>query len=204
MRRIHLTVRIAVPLAALLALSACSAPEVAEAPRDTPSTAAPSAAVGEARTLLAAHGLEGKSGAEVVEALDQLDAQRPLPLAGSVRYDEVLLSDGTTEAALALDGDQFYLSMAPYETATHECYFHNLGTCQGELADVEVRVMITTDSGEVLIDEDATTYANGFVGFWIPKDVEGTVVVTKDGKRAESRFSSDAEGPTCLTTLQLL
>ena len=201
MRRHHLTIRIAVPLAAVLALSACSTPEVAETPRDSASTAAPSVAAG---ALLGAHGLEGKSGAEVVEALDRLDAQRPLPLAASVRYDEVLLSDGTTEAALPLEGDQFYLSIAPYETTTHECYFHNLGSCQGELADVEVRVRITTDSGEVLVDEDATTYANGFIGFWIPKDVAGTVVVTKDGKRAESRFSSDAEGPTCLTTLQLL
>ena len=201
MRRHHLTIRIAVPLAAVLALSACTTPEVAETPRDSASTAAPSVAAG---ALLGAHGLEGKSGAEVVEALDRLDAQRPLPLAASVRYDEVLLSDGTTEAALPLEGDQFYLSIAPYETTTHECYFHNLGSCQGELADVEVRVRITTDSGEVLVDEDATTYANGFIGFWIPKDVAGTVVVTKDGKRAESRFSSDAEGPTCLTTLQLL
>ena len=201
MRRHHLTIRIAVPLAAVLALSACSTPEVAETPRDSASTAAPSVAAG---ALLGAHGLEGKSGAEVVEALDRLDAQRPLPLAASVRYDEVLLSDGSTEAALPLEGDQFYLSIAPYETTTHECYFHNLGSCQGELADVEVRVRITTDSGEVLVDEDATTYANGFIGFWIPKDVAGTVVVTKDGKRAESRFSSDAEGPTCLTTLQLL
>ena len=204
MRRHHLTIRIAVPLAAVLALSACSTPEVAEAPRDSASMAAPSVAAGDAGALLAAHGLEGKSGAEVVEALDRLDAQRPLPLAASVRYDEVLLSDGTTEAALPLEGDHFYLSIAPYETTTHECYFHNLGSCQGELADVEVRVRITTDSGEVLVDEDATTYANGFVGFWIPKDLAGTVVVTKDGKRAESRFSSDAEGPTCLTTLQLL
>ena len=116
----------------------------------------------------------------------------------------VSFSDGTIEASMPLDGDEFYLSIAPYETTTHECYFHNLGSCQGELADVEVRVRITTDSGEVLVDEDATTYANGFIGFWIPKDVAGTVVVTKDGKRAESRFSSDAEGPTCLTTLQLL
>ena len=201
MRRHHLTIRIAVPLAAVLALSACSTPEVAEIPRDSASTAAPSVGAG---ALLGAHGLVGKSGAEVVEALDRLDSQRPLPLAASVRYDEVLLSDGTTEAALPLEGDQFYLSIAPYETTTHECYFHNLGSCQGELADVEVRVRITTDSGEVLVDEDATTYANGFVGFWIPKDLAGTVVVTKDGKRAESRFSSDAEGPTCLTTLQLL
>ncbi|MHA6524439.1 CueP family metal-binding protein [Tessaracoccus sp. G1721] len=201
MRLIDLTVRIAAPLVTVLALSACSAPE---APITSASMAAPSVAAGDAGTLLAAQGLAGKSGREVVEALDQVAAQRPLPLAASVRYDELLLSDGTTEAALPLDGDQFYLSIAPYETTTHECYFHNLGTCQGELANAEVRVKITTDSGEVLIDEDATTYANGFVGFWIPKDIAGTVVVTKDGKRAESRFSSDAEGPTCLTTLQLL
>ncbi|MHA6513826.1 CueP family metal-binding protein [Tessaracoccus sp. Z1128] len=192
---------VVVPLAAVT-LSACSVPEAAESPR--PSSTVASVAAGDAAPLLAAQGLEGKSGREVVEALDQLDAPRPLPLAASVRYDEVLLSDGTTEAAMPLDGDGFYLSMAPYETTTHECYFHNLGTCRGELADEDVHVTITTDDGEVLVDEDATTYANGFVGFWIPKDVEGTVVVTKDGQRAESRFSSDSEGPTCLTTLQLL
>lgn len=202
MHRFRLTALIALPCAAVVALSACSAPETAQAPSAL-STAA-SAAAGDASSLLAAHGLDGKSGREVVEALDQLDAQRPLPLAASVRYDEVLLSDGSTEAAMPLDGDQFYLSLAPYETSTHECYFHNLGTCRGELAGEDVHVTISTDDGEVLVDEQVTPYANGFVGFWIPKDVAGSVVVTRDGKRAESRFSSDAEGPTCLTTLQLL
>ena len=64
--------------------------------------------------------------------------------------------------------------------------------------------MPTAEDGTVLVDEQTSTYAdNGFVGFWIPKDVAGTVVVTADGKRAETRFSSDPEGPTCLTTLQL-
>ncbi|MHA6508562.1 CueP family metal-binding protein [Tessaracoccus sp. Y1736] len=204
MHRLLLTIRIAVPLAAVVALSACSTPQVAQAPSPAASDAGTTVAAGDAAALLSAQGLDGKSGREAVEALDQLDAQRPLPLAASVRYDEVLLSDGTIEASMPLDGDEFYLSIAPYETTTHECYFHNLGTCRGELAEADVKVTITTDSGEVLVDEDATTYANGFVGFWIPKDVAGTVVVIKDGKRAESRFSSDAEGPTCLTTLQLL
>ena len=36
-----------------------------------------------------------------------------------------------------------------------------------------------------------------------PKDVTGTIVVTKDGKTAESPFSSDPEGATCVTTLPL-
>ena len=51
--------------------------------------------------------------------------------------------------------------------------------------------------------KDATTYANGFVGFWVPKDITGTVEITKDGKTGDVEFSSDKEGATCITTLQL-
>lgn len=191
----------ALAVAALLplGLTACSAP-TPEAPGASPgNTVAPA----EAGSLLATHGLEGKSGREIVEALDQEAAARPLPLMGSVRYGEVLLSDGTTEEVVPIEGDEFYLSLAPYETFTHDCFFHNVGTCQGELVGEDVHVTITTDDGEVLVDEDATTYANGFVGFWVPKDVKGTITVEKDGKVAESPFSSDPEGATCVTTLPL-
>lgn len=198
MNRARLT---AVALAAILPLGALTACSAETAPSPATSTAA---APAEAGSLLAAHGLEGKSGREIVEALDQTETARPLPLMGSVRYDEVLLSDGTVEEAVPIEGDEFYLSLAPYETFTHDCFFHNVGTCQGELVGEDVHVTITTDDGEVLVDEDATTYANGFVGFWLPKDVKGTITVEKDGKVAESPFSSDAEGATCVTTLPLV
>lgn len=183
-----------------LGLAACSvAPAPSSAPAVEPATSAPA----ESGSLLAAHGLEGKSGREIVEALDQDPAQRPLAIMGSVRYDQVVISDGNAEEVVPIEGDEFYLSLAPYESVTHDCYFHNLGTCRGELAGADVHVKITADDGTVLVDEDATTYANGFVGFWVPKDVKGTIVVTKDAKTAESPFSSDAEGATCVTTLPL-
>ena len=184
---------VAAPLLVLGGLTACSSGAPAE---PTPTVAADS--------LVAGAGLEGKSGREIIEALDQDATARPLPVMGSVRYDELILSDGVTEQVVPIEGNEFYLSIAPYETFTHDCYFHNVGTCQGELAGEDVHVTITTDDGEVLVDEDATTYANGFVGFWIPKDKQGTIVVTKDGKTAESPFSSDAEGATCVTTLPLV
>lgn len=193
MNRSRIVAVLILPLISLGTLTACSA---AEAPQ-------PSAAV-EQSSLLAAHGLEGKSGREIIETLDQQESARPLPVMGSVRNDQILLSDGVAEEVVPIEGDEFYLSLAPYETFTHDCYFHNVGTCQGELSQEQVHVTITTDDGEVLVDEDATTYANGFVGFWVPKDEKGTIVVTKDGKTAESRFSSDDEGATCITTLQLL
>jgi len=184
---------------ALGSVTACTtSPDPAQSGPSSP--AASSAANG---SLVDAAGLAGKSGREIVEALDQLDSRRPLPVMGSVRYDEVILSDGTTEQSVPIEGDEFYLSLAPYETTTHDCHFHNVGTCQGELTGEDIHVTITTDDGEVLVDEEATTYANGFVGFWIPKDVAGTIVVTKDRKTAQSPFSSDAEGATCVTTLPL-
>ncbi|MDO5676192.1 MAG: CueP family metal-binding protein [Propionibacteriaceae bacterium] len=189
----RLAALVAVPLIAIGGLTACSS--------DTPVQPASTAA---ADSLVDSVGLAGKSGREIIETLDQDATARPLSVMGSVRYDELILSDGTNEQVVPIEGDEFYLSMAPYETFTHDCYFHNVGTCQGELAGEDVHVTITTDDGEVLVDEDATTYANGFVGFWIPKDKQGTIVVTKDGKTAESPFSSDAEGATCVTTLPLV
>ena len=181
------------------ALAGCSA--LTGPATTTPATS--QAVAGDAEAILSAQGLSGKSPREVVEALDQDPAARPLALMASVRYDEVTLDDGTTQATLPLDGDEFYISVAPYENSTHDCYFHSLGTCQGELTDTDVHVTVVSEDGETLIDEDATTYANGFVGFWVPKDVKGTVTVTTDGKTGEVEFSSDPEGATCITTLQL-
>ena len=193
----RLVATVALPLFFVGTLTACTATPEAAQPTSTQSVAAAP------DSLLATAGLEGKSGREIVEALDQVSSPRPLPVMGSVRYDHVILSDGKGEETVPIDGDEFYISIAPYETATHDCYFHNVGTCQGELSGEDIHVTITTDSGEVLVDDDTTTYANGFVGFWIPKDVTGTIVVTKDGKTAESPFSSDPEGATCVTTLPL-
>lgn len=199
MNRSRTALLTAVSLLSFGALAGCAA-ATGSAP---PAPGASQAVAGDAESLLAAHGLTGLSPREVVEALDKEPAARPLPLRASVRYDEVMLDDGTTQASLSLEGDDFYLSVAPYATQTHECYFHNLGTCQGELASTEVHVTITSEDGETLVDEDATTYANGFVGFWIPKDIKGTVEITQDAMTGRVPFSSDAEGATCLTTLQV-
>ena len=168
-----------------------------------PEPAITTGATGDANALLSAHGLSGMDAREVIETLDRDPAARPLEIMDSITYDEVVLSDDTAEVSLPLDPDEFYISAAPYETRTHDCYFHSLGTCQGELPNTDVHVTVVSDDGTTLVDEDMTTYANGFVGFWVPKDIEGTVTVTMDGKSAEVPFSSDAEGATCLTTLEL-
>lgn len=153
--------------------------------------------------VLADLGLDGLTGQDIVARLDASAESRPLDLTASVREDEVLVGDGTTEVAVPLDDSQFYVSIAPYVEITHECYFHSLATCQGELVEEPVDVRITAADGEVLVDESTTTYVNGFVGFWLPEDVEGTIEVTQGDLGGRVPFSTTEGSPTCVTTLKL-
>lgn len=186
-------------VAALLVLSGCSGSSGSTSP-----VTASSPALGEANELLARHDLAGKSAQEVVEALDQDPRTRPLPLRASVRADQVILSDETSEASLPLNGDKpFYLAIAPFLIKTHECFHHSLATCQGELAGKPVQVRIIDSAGAVLVDENRTTYTNGFVSFWLPRNISGTVTVTADGKTGSIPFATNSDSPTCLTTLKM-
>jgi hypothetical protein len=156
-----------------------------------------------AQGILTKLGLTGRSATEVVEALDQKSGERQRDVLASVRYDSLVLKDDSGESQVELPDGQFYLSVAPYVSRTHECYYHSLTTCTGELADQIVDVTIVDSAGKTLVDGPARTYANGFVGFWLPRDIEGTITVTHEGRTATSAISTGQEAPTCLTTLQL-
>lgn len=190
--------RLAAITAALVLLGGCTAAPGANTP-----AAATSAAPAALSALLDRHQLSGKSAREVVEALDASPAQRPTALRASVKSGQLLLSDATGQATMPIPGTDFYLSIAPYASRTHECYFHNLGTCQGELAGADVHVTITDAGGKTLVDKQVTTYANGFTGFWLPRDISGTVTVTAASKTGSVPFATRSDSATCLTTLKV-
>ncbi|MEV4707881.1 CueP family metal-binding protein [Actinoplanes sp. NPDC049316] len=174
-------------------------------PTESAATGSPAPAAAAEQPLLARYGLAGKSAVEVIDRLDRLGLQqRPADLKASVRTSELLLTAGGQEQSLPIPGDRFYLSVAPYVQGTHECFYHSLTTCKGELADAQVQVRIVDDAGKVLVDETRTTFANGFIGFWLPRDITGTLRMTSGGKTAESTFSTAPDAPTCLTTVQLV
>ncbi len=177
------------------------------APPAAPSASKPAASVStEATALLSRYGLEGKSAVQIVDHLDRLGPQeRPADLMASVRPGELVLSRGAERSVLALPEERFYLSVAPFVQQTHECFYHSLTTCKGELAakDVQVRIVDET-TGRVLVDGAQTTFENGFVGFWLPRGMHGTLEVTADGKAGQTKISTDNTAPTCLTTVQLV
>lgn len=193
---------VALSLAAVVALAGCSSP-APSSPAGGQTKPAASAPAGQSSDVLAAVGLGGLSGKQIVDQLDQDPTARPLPMKASVRYDHVVVGNESGEVNVPIEGDEFYLSIAPYASQTHECFYHSLATCRGEMAAEQVHVKIVDEAGTVLVDEDVTTYANGFVGFWLPKDIKGEVTVTADGKTGTVPFATGPQDATCLTTLKV-
>lgn len=160
-------------------------------------------ATSEAETFLAEHDLAGLTAPQIIEKLEATNTDRQSGPAGSVRPNELILT-GADKSSVSLPiTDAFYLSFAPYETRTHECFNHNLASCQGELPKTPFEVTVVDSTGAVLIDNTLTSHDNGFVGIWLPKDITGTITVRGSGKEVTSKISTAADAPTCLTTLQL-
>ncbi|AGF72194.1 hypothetical protein A605_05940 [Corynebacterium halotolerans YIM 70093 = DSM 44683] len=143
--------------------------------------------------------------AGIIDHLDRVDvAERSTDLIASVRPDELLLTDNNREVVLDLPENQTYVSIAPYVNQTHDCFYHSLTTCLGELGNENIHVTITDGAtGEQLVDEQVTTFDNGFIGFWMPSDTTGTVEVSYQGHTGTTGFSTTDEGATCLTDLRL-
>jgi hypothetical protein len=189
-------------LALLVSLTACAGGSGA-----TAVATATSAGLGaKADAMLATYDIEAP--ATATELVEQLQAQpladRPDGLMASVRVGELLLASGDDEVSLALPEDEFHLSIAPYLTDTHECFYHSLTTCAGELGEEDFHVTITDDaSAEVLFDSDVTTYENGFFDVTLPAGLDITVLVTDGENSVELPLGTNVDDPTCVTTAQL-
>lgn len=152
--------------------------------------------------FLEKYGLNGLSVEEIVYSLDSTKSD-PGGLTSSITSEYLVLRDNSEEIKLALPKDKFYLSFAPYITQTHPCGTHSLSSCQGELVNQTVNVIITDGKGKEIINSDMTTMENGFVGVWLPRNMNATVEVLYDGLTAQTSFTTFSESNTCLTTLPL-
>lgn len=188
--------RLAALLFVVLASAGCSAPAQQSPP---PAAQAP---------ILAEHGLEGLDARQIIEKLDAMPvAERPKDLLASIRPNELVLSDDQDRSvSVPMPEDEFYVSVAPYVSQTHDCYFHSLTTCKGELSKTDVEVKVTDGGTEKpVLDESVQTFDNGFAGLWLPRGLDGTLTVSSAGRSASMPISTEgAEEPTCLTTLRLI
>lgn len=198
----RLVVMVAASVAAVLVLAACSA-----SPSSTATGDVVDDAPGVSEAMLKDHGLDGLDARQIIDRLDALPMdQRPDDLMASIRPNALIVADAAQrEVTLPMPDDEFYVSIAPYGSATHECYFHSLTTCTGEIQNGDLRVVVTdADSGETLIDDMRTTFDNGFVGVWLPRDVDVNVTIEHEGRSATAALTTRGDdAATCVTTMQL-
>ncbi|MCO5315267.1 MAG: CueP family metal-binding protein [Solirubrobacterales bacterium] len=156
--------------------------------------------------LLAENGLDGLDARQIIDRLDAMPVdQRPADLIASVEPNELILSDGgNREVRLPMPEDRVYVSVAPYRAETHECHFHSLTTCRGELGNTGVAVKLTGEDGRVLINKTRKTFDNGFVGFWVPRGIKANLTVKADGRKGTETLSTvNPDDATCITTMRL-
>lgn len=196
-------IAIALSLFATLGLAAC-APAAVTPNEGSNSAQAP--AVRGLDAILDDLDIDQSNPRALIDALDAMPvADRPSDLIASVQPTAVTLQPGEPdEVTLPFDGEDFYVSMAPYVSQTHPCTFHSLTTCLGEQQNTPITLTVTdTTSGEVIIAESTSTADNGFVGIWLPRDGEFLVQIDAEGGSAGQVVKTGSEDPTCITTLQL-
>src|SRR5690625_4550691 len=105
----------------------------------------------------------------------------------SITSEELIVTkqDGS-EITYDLPEDEFFVSIAPFIEATNPCKNHSLTGCQGEMVEKEFDIYIEDTDGNVILDHTMTSYANGFIDLWVPRNKTYHITIEHDGKKVES------------------
>ncbi|MDQ0360452.1 CueP family metal-binding protein [Breznakia pachnodae] len=157
---------------------------------------------GEENPVLANYKIEGTTAEKQIAYLEE-KSQKSDEFSASIRNDRIIYTEGDKEYEEAFSQDLFYVSFAPYIYKTHDCFYHSLTSCQGELVNEQIHILIVNEKDNVIFDDNVTTNANGFYGVWLEKDKSYTINIQKDEAVGAAVFETDEESPTCITTIKL-
>lgn len=76
--------------------------------------------------------------------------------------------------------------------------------CQGELVEQEFALHIEDKEGNVIMNENVKSQANGFIDLWLPRDNTYHVTIKQGDKSVESEISTYKGDNTCITDMQLM
>jgi hypothetical protein len=130
---------------------------------------------------------------------DQLEAT-----SASVNANQLIVEKDNETMAYDLPEEEFFLSIAPFQNATHPCTYHSLTGCQSELTDTTFDVYIEDADGNIIVNKEMTSFNNGFIDIWLPRNEKFYVTISYQDKEAKAELSTFDDDPTCITTMQLL
>jgi hypothetical protein len=150
-------------------------------------------------TMLKKYGLDGLATKDLVNKLDSITDEAE-GLSASITGTMLTLYDNDEPYEFALPTDEFYLSFAPYVKTVHPCTIHNLISCRGEIMGEEFKVSIIQSDGTVIMDQKVRSLDTGFIGVWLPKDIEAELTVEYKGLSVRHTITTFDDSDTCLTT----
>lgn len=156
--------------------------------------------------VVSSHKLAGQDARTIIDQLDATPvAERDSSLRASIKPTGLELSDTQgNKATVPLPEDTLYVSFAPYEQQTHDCYYHSLTTCKGEVRNTPVTYTVTSADGQTIAEGTQNTFDNGFIGLWLPRNLTGSVTFTANGKTATRQVDTTGDtAQTCVTDIQL-
>lgn len=151
-------------------------------------------------TVLERQNLKDYSVEKIVE---KLQSSQDYEIEGVVYGDRIVLEDAEGKQTLKLPKEDFYLSVAPYIYTTKPCEIFDLTKGDGEMKHVTFFVEVIDSNGNIILRENLSSGENGFVGIWLPRDINATLTVSYDSMIGTANISTDKDAPTCLTSLQL-
>lgn len=149
--------------------------------------------------MLSKYGLNGLSVKEMVNKLDSITDEKP-GLNASITGTTLVLYDNEKKFDFELPNDEFYVSFAPYINDVHPCQTHNLVSCRGELFNKEFEVSIVKEDGTVVLNQKVKSMNSGFIGIWLPKDIDATLTIYYNGLSVAQPISTFDKSDTCITT----
>ncbi|MCL4437222.1 MAG: CueP family metal-binding protein [Thaumarchaeota archaeon] len=109
----------------------------------------------------------------------------------------------TYQTALTAEKDRFYLSIGLYANYTHECYYHNPGTCDAQFKSTPVKYRIESLDGSFLLENTVKTTDKGWLDFYLPKNQKYNAEFELQGMRGSGVISTEADARTCISTIKV-
>lgn len=123
--------------------------------------------------------------------------------AASITGEALWITEEGEQLEIPIPTDEFFVSIAPYRTVTHDCEIHSLTGCQGELVHETFTVTVIDEKGDIVNQDNYSTGVNGFIDLWLPRDQTLQVFIESGEERVEAELTTYSDSPTCITTMQL-
>lgn len=110
---------------------------------------------------------------------------------------------GGEQQSVALPTRQMVIAIAPYVNQTHPCKTHYMSSCQGELVNTPVSVLVKTQAGKTVMNKTVKTLPNGFLELWLDRNQTYQVTLKTGRKTTTGTLNTQAGSDTCVTTMKL-